>query len=67
MTSQDMATILVPKQRYIDDYVKLYLDTVQRVALDADPYILFWPSSPSNGINQWGNPAEHARGGTLPY
>jgi beta-mannosidase len=62
MTSQDMATILVPKQRYIDDYVKLYLDTVQRVALEADPNILFWPSSPSNGVKQWGNPAEHARG-----
>jgi len=55
-------TELCPKERYLIDYHILYIETLYRTIQNEDPTIIFWPSSPSNGLSQWGNPAEPSRG-----
>lgn len=43
-------------------YERLYMGTVYPVVREEDPSRRFWPSSPSNGIDQYGEPDEHHRG-----
>jgi len=49
-------------ERYKGDYSKLYVDTLARVVGEEDPTRTYWPSSPSNGVNEWGNAQDQTRG-----
>eukprot|EP01119_Soliformovum_irregulare_P010058 TRINITY_DN2446_c0_g1_i1.p1 TRINITY_DN2446_c0_g1~~TRINITY_DN2446_c0_g1_i1.p1 ORF type:complete len:893 (+),score=270.03 TRINITY_DN2446_c0_g1_i1:360-2681(+) len=42
------------RERYLVDYVKLYIDTIMPMVQREDPTRTFWPSSPSNGVQEWG-------------
>ena len=48
--------------RYVVDYSRLYVDTLGVVAAEEDPGRAYWPSSPSNGIQEWGDPQDQTRG-----
>ncbi|MHC4247971.1 MAG: beta-mannosidase [Planctomycetota bacterium] len=48
--------------RYVVDYSRLYIDTLGRVAAEEDPGRAYWPSSPSNGVQEWGDPQDQSRG-----
>lgn len=50
--------------RYVIDYNRLYIDTLWRVVREEDPSRPYWPSSPSNGIQVWGDPNDQTRGDT---
>lgn len=50
------------RDRYVVDYARLYYDTIQRVIEEEDPFKPFWPSSPSNGVQEWGNCRAQNRG-----
>jgi len=52
------------RDRYVVDYSKLYVDTLGRVVREEDPSRPYWPSSPSNGIQAWGDPNDQTRGDT---
>eukprot|EP00002_Diphylleia_rotans_P021786 TRINITY_DN424_c0_g1_i1.p1 TRINITY_DN424_c0_g1~~TRINITY_DN424_c0_g1_i1.p1 ORF type:complete len:936 (-),score=185.18 TRINITY_DN424_c0_g1_i1:164-2971(-) len=53
--------VIANRNRYVVDFSKLYIDTIGKV-VEEDPGRPFWPSSPSNGIQEWGNPNELTRG-----
>jgi beta-mannosidase len=48
--------------RYLLDYHKLYIETLGRVVGEEDPDRTYWPSSPSNGVGEWGDPQDQTRG-----
>ncbi|EFA86808.1 beta-mannosidase-like protein [Heterostelium album PN500] len=48
--------------RYIIDYSKLYIETIMPSLQRMKPSAFFLPSSPTNGVNQWGDPNEDGRG-----
>jgi beta-mannosidase len=50
------------KDRYLIDYYKLYYDTIYNVIKQEDCSRPYLPSSPTNGLDQWGNPQDHTRG-----
>jgi len=50
------------RDRYVVDYSRLYIDTLGRVTAEEVPGRPFWPSSPSNGIQEWGDPQDPTRG-----
>jgi len=50
------------RDRYVVDYSRLYVDTLGRVAAEEDPDRAYWPSSPSNGVQEWGDPQDQTRG-----
>jgi beta-mannosidase len=50
------------KQKYVIDYYKLYYDTIYDVIQTEDPSRPYLPSSPTNGLNEWGNPQDLTRG-----
>uniref|UniRef100_A0A6B2KY47 beta-mannosidase n=1 Tax=Arcella intermedia TaxID=1963864 RepID=A0A6B2KY47_9EUKA len=50
------------KAPLISDYQKLFIDTIypivaREASLNGEQLVPFWPSSPSNGIDKWMNPA----------
>ena len=47
---------------YQRDYQRLYLQLLPRIAREEDPERPYWPSSPSNGMNLWGEPNDFTRG-----
>ncbi|GAM17928.1 hypothetical protein SAMD00019534_011030, partial [Acytostelium subglobosum LB1] len=50
--------------RYIVDYNKLYIETILPTLKQLQPTSFFWPSSPSNGVHQWGDTNDQTRGDT---
>eukprot|EP01133_Synstelium_polycarpum_P003693 gene3693-4254_t len=50
--------------RYIIDYNRLYIDTIMPALAETAPTSFFWPSSPSNGINAWGDTNDQTIGDT---
>ncbi|EGG14069.1 beta-mannosidase [Cavenderia fasciculata] len=49
--------------RYIVDYNRLYIDTIMDELAQLSTSF-FWPSSPSNGVNSWGDTNDQTRGDT---
>ena len=43
------------RDKYVQDYINLYLNTIQKTLKKEDPSRRFWPSSPSNGVDVWGH------------
>ena len=50
------------RDRYIAGYHRLYLDTLGRLARRECPDLPYWPSSPSNGPEEYGDPNDPTRG-----
>lgn len=50
------------RDRLLIDYHKLYLDTIYELFQKYDNTRPYWPSSPSNGINEWGNSQDQTKG-----
>jgi len=50
------------RDRYVVDYSRLYIDTIGGVLAKEDPSRTYWPCSPSNGIQEWGDPQDTTRG-----
>jgi beta-mannosidase len=58
------------KERLLIDYQRLYIDTImptfyEEFGINAQvgtSSVPFWPSSPSNGVGEWGVPGEQKRG-----
>jgi len=44
------------------EYHKLFITTLYPIVKKEDPGRRYWPSSPSNGINRYGNATDHNRG-----
>ncbi|KYQ93101.1 beta-mannosidase [Tieghemostelium lacteum] len=51
-------------QRYTIDYNQLYIETIQPVLEKESPNAFYWPSSPSNGVGEWGDCNDDTRGDT---
>ena len=52
-------------KRYFVDYYRL-TETVLNAVLSVDTQTPLWPSSPSNGLNDWSDPTVQDRGG-MPF
>ncbi|PRP77216.1 beta-mannosidase [Planoprotostelium fungivorum] len=50
------------RDRYVCDYHNLYDLNIEPTVRRQDPSTPFWPSSPTNGSQVWGNPQEFSRG-----
>jgi len=52
------------QKKLVVDYYKLYMDIIYSVIKELDPNraLFYWPSSPSNGPDEWGNPQDITRG-----
>lgn len=50
------------RDRLLIDYHKLYYDTIYDLFQKYDNTRPFWPSSPSNGLNIWGNSQDQTQG-----
>jgi hypothetical protein len=56
------------KEKMFLDYTKLIYDIIVPAIRSGDSVTPFWPSSPSNGLDEWGDPKNEKKGGTfLPF
>lgn len=58
----DWLKVGADKERLLLDYSRLFCDTIHPLVLLHAPNVPTMPSSPSNGHNRWGNPAQPDRG-----
>ncbi|MGQ9778875.1 MAG: beta-mannosidase [Bacillota bacterium] len=50
------------RDRFVVGYHRLYLETIGRLAARERPDLPYWPSSPSNGPEEYGDPNNPTRG-----
>eukprot|EP01132_Coremiostelium_polycephalum_P002274 gene2274-2801_t len=60
--NQNWKQITENPHRFTVDYYKLYIETIYPTLLHELPDSFFWPSSPSNGIDEWGKSNDSTRG-----